>query len=556
MILAEELDADFDRVTLEAAPPNDKLYANPLLGMQATGNSNSIRAFWTPLRKAGAGARAMLVAAAAQHWGVDPASCRTANSEVHSRCRAGARLAYGALVGARRGMTPPDRSAAEGPEGLPLDRQAAEAAGHARQGQRQGAIYGIDAMPPGVKFATLAACPVFGGKVGHVDDSAAKGRSRRAAGRRAGRPGGRRRRSHVGGEAGARGARHHLGRGRQRHGLLAPRSGDEIRAASEKDGAVAKTVGDAGKGLAAGERDRRRLRNAVPGARDDGADELHGACDAGILRGLDRHAGHGARAGGGREVTGLPLDKVDGAQPPARRRLRPPAGARHGVKAVRVAQQSTARSRWSGRAKRTSSTTSIGRPIATASRPASSGRQDRRLEDIASPARRSWRAGCRPAFQNGIDIDAVDSAVDMPYDIPNLRVEYMRDEPPAVPTGFWRGVGPNNNVFAIESFIDELAQKAGKDPVAFRRAMLGQDAAAAGGARLAAQKAGWGGALPPRVGRGVCAPDRPSPASSPLSWRWRSTSDGEVASAPRRHARSTPASWSIPTPSWRSCRAA
>ena len=76
------------------------------------------------------------------------------------------------------------------------------------------------------------------------------------------------------------------------------------------------------------------------------------------------------------------------------------------------------------------------------------------------------------AFQKGIDIDAVDSAVDIPYEIPNLQVEYVRDEPPAVTTGFWRGVGPNNNVFAVESFIDELARKAGMDPIAFRRGML------------------------------------------------------------------------------------
>ena len=69
-----------------------------------------------------------------------------------------------------------------------------------------------------------------------------------------------------------------------------------------------------------------------------------------------------------------------------------------------------------------------------------------------------------PAFQKGIDIDAVDAAVDMPYDIPNFHVEYVQAEPPAVPTGFWRGVGPNNNVFAVECMMDELARKAGKDP--------------------------------------------------------------------------------------------
>src|SRR5712672_302704 len=70
MILAEELDADFSQVTLKHAPPSDKLYGNPLFGIQATGNSNSVRAWWKPLRVAGASARAMLVQAAAQRWQV------------------------------------------------------------------------------------------------------------------------------------------------------------------------------------------------------------------------------------------------------------------------------------------------------------------------------------------------------------------------------------------------------------------------------------------------------------------------------------------------------
>ena len=82
MILAEELDADFSQVILEHAPPSDKLYGNPLFGIQATGNSNSIRAWWKPLRTAGAGARAMLVQAAAAQWQVDPASCTTSNGVI------------------------------------------------------------------------------------------------------------------------------------------------------------------------------------------------------------------------------------------------------------------------------------------------------------------------------------------------------------------------------------------------------------------------------------------------------------------------------------------
>jgi isoquinoline 1-oxidoreductase subunit beta len=97
MILAEELDADFPHVTLEHAPPNDKLYGNPVFGLQVTGNSNSIRAWWMSLRKAGASARAMLVQAAAQQWQVEPASCTTANGEVIHR-ESGRKLSYGALA--------------------------------------------------------------------------------------------------------------------------------------------------------------------------------------------------------------------------------------------------------------------------------------------------------------------------------------------------------------------------------------------------------------------------------------------------------------------------
>jgi isoquinoline 1-oxidoreductase beta subunit len=109
-----------------------------------------------------------------------------------------------------------------------------------------------------------------------------------------------------------------------------------------------------------------------------------------------------------------------------------------------------------------------------------------------------------PAFQGGIDIDAVDSAVDNPYDIPNLQVEYVRAEPPGVPTGFWRGVGPNNNVFATECFMDELARKANADPIAFRIGMLDKNPRLKSALQLVAEKSGWGQSLPARTGRGVC----------------------------------------------------
>jgi isoquinoline 1-oxidoreductase subunit beta len=108
-----------------------------------------------------------------------------------------------------------------------------------------------------------------------------------------------------------------------------------------------------------------------------------------------------------------------------------------------------------------------------------------------------------PAFVKGLDADAVDGAIDFPYDVPNIHVEYVRQEPPAVPTCFWRGVGPTHNIFVIESFVDELAHKAGKDPVQFRLDQLHGAPRLRACLELVVQKAGWGQPLPARVGRGV-----------------------------------------------------
>ncbi len=108
-----------------------------------------------------------------------------------------------------------------------------------------------------------------------------------------------------------------------------------------------------------------------------------------------------------------------------------------------------------------------------------------------------------PAFKDGLDPDAVDGAIDFPYDTPNLHVEYVHVEPPAVPTCFWRSVGPGHNIFVVESFVDELAHAAGQDPVAFRRAHLTKAPRLLACLDLAAEKAGWGSPLPARVGRGV-----------------------------------------------------
>ena len=110
MLIAEELEVDLADVALEQAPPNDKLYANPLIGFQATGGSTSVRAFWKPLREAGAAARTLLIKAAADTWGVDAGSLSAEKGEVIDKA-SGRKLAYGALADKAATYPVPDKIA-------------------------------------------------------------------------------------------------------------------------------------------------------------------------------------------------------------------------------------------------------------------------------------------------------------------------------------------------------------------------------------------------------------------------------------------------------------
>ena len=108
-----------------------------------------------------------------------------------------------------------------------------------------------------------------------------------------------------------------------------------------------------------------------------------------------------------------------------------------------------------------------------------------------------------PLFSNGLDPDTTEGAIDLVYALPNMHVEYLRVEPPGIPTAFWRSVGPSHNVFVTESFMDELAAAAKQDPVAYRRALLDKAPRAKLVLELAAEKAGWGQPLQKGIGRGV-----------------------------------------------------
>ncbi len=499
MIIAEELDADFTQVALEHAPPSDKLYGNPAFGIQATGNSNSIRAFWKPLRIAGAAARAMLIQAAAQQWQVDPASCSASRGKV-THTASGRTLAYGELADAASDVPAPPNPPLKDPKdfaliGKPLKRLDTP-------GKTAGkVVYGIDAMLPGMKFATLAMSPVFGGKVGHVDESAIKSI-----------PGVRQ--VVVLDDLVAVIGDHMWAAKKGLDALVISWSEganaqvnssdiwEDLRAASKKSGAVAKAIGDIAKGLAQGEKweaeyELPLLAHATMEPMNCTVHLTPGACE--IWTGTQVMARVQAAAAA---AAGLPVDKVTVHNHLIGggfgRRLETDMVA----SAVRIAQH-------------------VDGPVKVVWT-----REEDVQHDIYRPAYRdvisaslsngkivAWKyrvtgssimARWFPAgFANGVDIDAVDSAIDMPYDIPNLQVEYVRAEPPAVPTGFWRGVGPNNNIFAIECFMDELARKAGMDPVAFRRGMLGNNPRLKAALDLVAEKSNWGTSLPARTGRGV-----------------------------------------------------
>ena len=173
MLLAEELEVGLDQVRLEHAPPNDALYANAILHIQSTGLSSSVRAFWTPLRQAGAVARTLLIAAAAKQWGVDPSACRAQRGVVLDQ--AGRSLSYGELVddAAALPVPAPDSVPLKDPKDFTLIGTPAKRLDTPDK-VRGRADYGIDTKIPGMGIAAIAISPVFGGKTKSLDEAAAR----------------------------------------------------------------------------------------------------------------------------------------------------------------------------------------------------------------------------------------------------------------------------------------------------------------------------------------------------------------------------------------------
>jgi isoquinoline 1-oxidoreductase subunit beta len=501
MILAEELDADWSRVTVEHAPPDEKHYANPMLGMQATGNSNSVRAFWTPLRKAAAGARAVLVQAGSAQLRVPASALRTENGRVIHDA-SGRMVAYADLIGRAASLpVPADPPLKDARNfrliGQPLKRLDTPDKTNGR------AQYGIDVIPPGLKFATIAASPVLGGKVAHVDDSAAKamlgvrqvvvlddlvavvGDHMWAA------------------KCGLEALSITWDDG-PNNNISTDEIWGRLRQASARDGAVARQDGDPAGTLAAGDvvtqtYEMPLLAHACMEPMNCTVHVANGAAEVWIGTQVMERVRQAVARG-----ANLPADSVTVHNHLLGggfgRRLEPDMA----FSAARIAAH-------------------VDAPVKVVwtreedvrhdyYRPAYHDTLSARLDGDRIVGWKHKVSGSAvmarfapPFFQKGVDPDGVDSARDVPYDIPNIRVEFNREEPPGVNTGFWRGVGPNNNVFAIESFIDELARLAGRDPIAFRQTNLRGTPRLRAALDLVREKSGWSGPLGPRVGRGVAA---------------------------------------------------
>jgi len=499
MLLAEELEVGLDQVRLEHAPPDDALYANAIIQSQTTGLSSTIRAFWMPLRQAGAMARTMLVAAAAKRWSVDVNACQAQRGAV-VHAASSRRLTYGELVDAAATLPVPSRDSVVL---KPLDAvsligtSAKRLDGPEKIDGR--AEFGIDVRLPGMKIAAVAVSPVLGGRaklvneraalavlgvrqVVNIDEAVAVVADHMWAAKK-----------------GLKAAAIEWDDGPNASVDMATIVG-QLEEAARHPGAVARNEGDADKALAgAAQRldavyQMPFLAHAAMEPMNCTVDYAKDGCDIWVgtqaptrtqsmvaeLTGLPKTSIriHNHFLGGG---FGRRLD-IDGTLLAVKvaRRVDGP------VKVVWSREEDIRhdmyRPYYYDRV--SAGLDATGQPIAWTHRIAGSSVVARYVPS---------------AFKDGLEFDVIDCAAQTPYAFPNMRVEYVRVEPPGIQTAFWRGVGLTHNVFVVESFIDELAHAAKRDPFLYRKAHA-VDPRAVAVLTLAAEKADWGTTLP--AGRG------------------------------------------------------
>jgi isoquinoline 1-oxidoreductase beta subunit len=506
MLLAEELGADLSKVKLEQAPANNSLYADPLLGGQVTGGSTSVRGAWKPLREAGAKVRTVLVQAAAREWKVEPSELKVVGGTIRHEA-SNRSVHFGQVADAASKLNFPAQVSLKNPADFTLIGKSVKRLDSPAKVNGQ-AMFGIDARLPNMGIAAVAASPVLGGKVAFVDEQKAMAVK------------GVRQVLRIEGAVAV--VADNFWAAKQGLQAAAPRFDDGANAnvstagivadmmrASEKTGAVAKNEGDALRVL--GQDGGRRidavyelpfLAHATMEPMNCTVDLRGDACELWVGTQVPALA-QGAAA----KIAGLPVEKVQVHN----HYIGGGFGRRLEVDNVIQAMEFAKLAKGPLKIVWTREE-DIQHDMY---RPYYLDRLSAKLNDKGVPIAWFHRVTgssimarfAPPAVKNGVDPDAVEGAADLQYTIPDMRVEYVRHEPPGLATAFWRGVGPTHNIFVVESFIDELAYASKTDPVAFRRSLLSKSPRTLAVLNLAAEKAGWGKPLRPiagrKLGRGV-----------------------------------------------------
>ncbi|WP_397535449.1 molybdopterin cofactor-binding domain-containing protein [Roseateles sp.] len=499
MLVAEELDADWSLVSVEQAPA-DPAYKNPIFGMQATGGSTTVRAHWTPLRQAGAAARQMLVAAAAQQWKLDAAQLRTERSHVLGP--GGKKIAYGALVQTAATQAVPTEPKLKASKdfkilGKPTRRldSAAKLNGSA--------MFGIDARIDGMVIAVMARAPIAGAKPVKLDESAARavkgvidviklpsGVAVLAGGYWAAKKG--RDALQVQWDLGAHA------------GLSSDKVSAQLADAAQNAGAIAVDLGNL-KDAAANSSQTLAAVYEVPYLAHACMEPLN--CLAWV-RGDEVTIWAGTQSQGPSQGILGQVAQVAPAKVKVNTML---LGGGFGRRfAPDFTIDATLLSKISGRpvkliyTREDDMAAGYYRPAALVRFEGAldaQGRASALRADVASPSIMAG-SGFMKIPDSGVDSMAVEGIADHPYAIANQRIAYGRAEPgPQV--WFWRSVGHSQNGFFIESFIDEMAHAAKADPLQFRIQMLADKPRHRAVLQAAAAKAGWGKPLPKGHHRGI-----------------------------------------------------
>jgi isoquinoline 1-oxidoreductase subunit beta len=503
MLLADELDADWDLVGFEFAPV-DPVYAHPGFGIQMTGGSTSTLAMSEPMRKAGAAARALLVAAAAQKWGVAPGECRTESGSVlHDS--SGRRSGYGELAGAAATLALPENIPLKDPKdfrliGKPVKRLDTP------DKIRGKAVFSLDVSVPGMLTALVAHPPVFGARAKSVDSAAARALA------------GVKDVVDVGsGVAVIATGFWPAKRGREllkiewELGANANLSSDALRAKYRQlalsPGLVARKEGDPAAALKSAARvltadyELPYLAHAPMEPLNCVVDLREDSCE--IWAGTQfQTVDHAAAAG----VAGLAPEKVKlhttflGGG--FGRRANPVSD--YIVEAVKIAKAAKApvKLMWT---REDDLRGGYYRPMWHSRVSAGLDAGNAITSWTHTIVGQSFIAGTpfEPfIIKNGIDETSVEGAADLPYAIENLQVD-LHTIQVGVPTLWWRSVGHSHTAFVVESFLDELAHAGGLDPLELRRKLLADKPRHRAVLELAAEKAGWGKPLPAGRARGL-----------------------------------------------------